>query len=130
MWPFEGREGELAAIVSAFRGSDVNAVTVTAPAGMGKTRLAREAAGALSEARTAWIGATRAGAAFPFGALAPSLPEDEPATGPLNTILAAARQAGGWGGRGGVVVVVDDAHLLDEGRPRSSRTWPPTASAS
>ncbi|WP_345074440.1 AAA family ATPase [Phytohabitans flavus] len=115
MWPFEGREGELAAIVSAFRGSDVNAVTVTAPAGMGKTRLAREAAGALSEARTAWIGATRAGAAFPFGALAPSLPEDEPATGPLNTILAAARQAGGWGGRGGVVVVVDDAHLLDEG---------------
>ncbi|WP_173164976.1 AAA family ATPase [Phytohabitans suffuscus] len=115
MWPFEGRDEEVARIVSAFRGHDLDAAMVTAPAGVGKTRLARQVAHRLDGVRTVWIGATRAAGTIPFGALAPLLPDGEPVGGPLNTVLAAARQAGDWGGRHAVVIVVDDAHLLDEG---------------
>jgi hypothetical protein len=43
VWPFEGRQQELALLRSAFAAGDVDTVLVTAAAGVGKTRLAREA---------------------------------------------------------------------------------------
>ena len=75
MWPFEGRQQELALLRSAFAAGDVDTVLVSASAGVGKTRLAREAIAGLGAQHTAWAAATRAAAAIPFAAVAPLLPD-------------------------------------------------------
>ena len=75
MWPFEGRQQELALLRSAFAPGDVDTVLVSASAGVGKTRLAREAIAGLGAHHTAWAAATRATAAIPFAAIAPLLPD-------------------------------------------------------
>lgn len=94
-WPFEGRRHELAAIRTAFADQGVQALLIRSPAGFGKTRLAREAARAL-DARSEWVCGTSAARAIPLAALA-TLPDTD------------------WtAGRAKSVLVVDDAHLLDE----------------
>jgi DNA-binding CsgD family transcriptional regulator len=114
-WPIEGRERELAAVQAAFGGSAVNAVLVLASAGVGKTRLAREALDQLG-CRTEWIAASQAASAIPFGALAHLLPEEvRPSTGPASLIKAVCSRVANWGGRARVAIGVDDAHLLDDG---------------
>ena len=75
MWPFEGRQQKLALLRSAFAAGDVDTVLVSASAGVGKTRLAREAIAGLGAHHTAWAAATRAAAAVPFAAVAPLLPD-------------------------------------------------------
>jgi len=75
VWPFEGRQQELALLRSAFAAGDVDTVLVSASAGVGKTRLAREAIAGLGAQHTAWAAATRAAAAIPFAAVAPLLPD-------------------------------------------------------
>jgi len=112
-WPFEGRETELREIRSAFTGVDVDAIVFTAPAGVGKTRLARQALSVLGADRCVWVGATRAAAGIPFAAVAPLLP-DETAREPLAMIRAAIQHLHRWGGRHAVALAVDDAHLLDD----------------
>jgi hypothetical protein len=114
VWPFVGRDGELSLIGSAFAGSDLDAVILTGPAGAGKTRLAAQALSDLAGARSAWVSATQAAAGIPFAAVAPLLPEDAAAGGPLGLMHAAAAQVRGWGGRRQVAIGVDDAHLLDD----------------
>jgi len=113
VWPFEGREAEQEKIRSAYAESDVDIILITGPAGMGKTRLAREAASSL-DARTCWVTATRAGAAVPFGAVAPLVPDGAALGGSVEVMRAAARRLRAWGARDQVVAVVDDAHLLDD----------------
>jgi DNA-binding CsgD family transcriptional regulator len=114
VWPFEGRETELALIRSMFDESRTGAVILTAPAGTGKTRLARQALLGLTGARREWIAATRAAAAIPFGAVSSLLPEAAGRGAQVEFMRAAARHIHGWGGRHRVAVVVDDAHLLDD----------------
>lgn len=111
-WPFIGRDEELVTITEVFIGSTANAVVIRAGAGYGKTALARRALSRL-DCRTEWVWATRAAAAVPFGALPHLLP---PAWrgGPLDLIRALASQMDEWGGRHGVALGVDDAHLLDD----------------
>lgn len=114
MWPFAGREPELAQLQATFAGSEVDAVLVTAPAGVGKTRLAREAVATLGAAHTAWVTATRSAAAIPFGAVAPLLPDSVASGSSLELVRATGRRLAGWGGRPCVAIVVDDANLLDD----------------
>ncbi|MFI7702079.1 AAA family ATPase [Nonomuraea sp. NPDC049480] len=114
MWPFLGRQAEISAIHSAFIGDDVDVVWVSGPAGIGKTRLAREVAAGLACAHTYWIGATRAAAAIPFGAVAALVPDGAASGASVELIQATVRAVGRWGGRHQVVAVVDDAHLLDD----------------
>jgi DNA-binding CsgD family transcriptional regulator len=114
VWPFEGRQSELALLRSAFAASAVDAVLVTAPAGLGKTRLAREAISTLGAARAVWVAATRSAAAIPFGAVAPLLPDSVACGSSVEVVRATGRQVAGWGGRPRVAIVVDDAHLLDD----------------
>jgi len=88
-------------------------VILTAPAGLGKTRLARHCLSILDGTHTAWLGATRAAADIPFGAVAAMLPELIPDGGPVELIRETARRVRAWGGRHRAVIAVDDAHLLD-----------------
>ncbi|GIH18536.1 LuxR family transcriptional regulator [Rugosimonospora africana] len=113
-WPLEGRGSELVSVREAFSGSAVNAVLVRAAAGMGKTRLTREALHGL-DCRTEWVAATRAATSIPFGALAHLLPDDvQPSAMPVGFVRAVCSRVAGWGGRTKVAIGVDDAHLLDD----------------
>lgn len=115
-WPLIGRREELDAIAACVGGRRGDSVVVVGAAGVGKTRLAAAAA---AEARVAGMTVlppmlgTRAAASIPFGAVADLLPGDnELAAGPQ--LLRAASRALRERGRGRrVILIVDDAHLLD-----------------
>ncbi len=108
-WPLFGRDEELRTAVAAIRPGAAG-IVVAGPAGVGKTRLAREAlAVATSRGRSAvWAHASTAARATPLGAFAGLLdiPPGE-ATETIGRALAQlARQQP-------LVLAVDDAHLLD-----------------
>ncbi|MEV6110645.1 AAA family ATPase, partial [Streptomyces sp. NPDC051940] len=109
-WPLTGRDEELRFIASALRTGDAGAgVVLAGPAGVGKTRLAREAC-ALAEARggtVRWVYGTASARALPLGAFG-GLPE--PAGASPSALLRRAAEALD----GAQVVAVDDAHLLDD----------------
>ncbi|MGV0745464.1 AAA family ATPase [Mycolicibacterium sp. XJ870] len=79
------------------------------PAGVGKTSLARTAANWVGPEfrRVAWVTGTESAAGIPFAAVAHLI--DVPSTGKTAEVLRAARESLG----SGLLVVVDDAHLLD-----------------
>ncbi|HEX2297209.1 MAG TPA: AAA family ATPase, partial [Pseudonocardiaceae bacterium] len=112
-WTFVGRDSELRFI--AERLDEVRSVVVAGSAGVGKTRLVREA---LTAARqqgraTRWVAGTSAAAAIPLGAFAHLLPALDAVSDPFALLqCAAAALAEGAGER--LVVGIDDAHLLDE----------------
>ncbi|WP_432492651.1 AAA family ATPase [Kineococcus gypseus] len=117
-WPLAGRDDELRAVAAAVRPGAAG-VVVAGPAGVGKTRLAREALAlpARRGARVLWAHGSAAARPLPLGAFAGLLdvPDDVPDTGPeagaADTVGRAlerlARQRP-------LVLVVDDAHLLDQ----------------
>ncbi|MEW2483710.1 AAA family ATPase [Mycobacterium sp. NPDC049093] len=79
------------------------------PAGVGKSSVARTAAEHLTAdfRRVLWITGTESAAAVPFAAVAHLI--DIPSTGKTAEVMRAAREALG----SELLVVVDDAHLLD-----------------
>ena len=89
---------------------------ISAPAGVGKSRLAREAF-AVAEAdgaRTMWAQATASSATIPLGALAPVIPAELRSGEPLELVLGATEAMRARAGDGTVVLGVDDAQLLDD----------------
>ena len=109
-WPLTGRDEELRRVAAAIRPGAAG-IVVAGPAGVGKTRLAREAL-AVSGGRgvtVVWAHGSTAARPFPLGAFAGLL--DVPVGDPAGTIGRAlvelARQRP-------LVLAVDDAHLLDE----------------
>lgn len=99
-WPLEGRVDELRFVRSALRTH--RGVVLAGAAGVGKTRLAREAARA-TRLPARWVSATAAARSVPLGAFAPVVGRS---TTP-DAAMRALQQAGR-------LLVVDDAHLLDE----------------
>jgi hypothetical protein len=114
-WPLTGRAEELSLISGLTRRRDGSAGVVLAGlAGVGKTRLAREALAAAQQRGTVtrWAVATASARALPLGAFAATLGVVGPDPARLVRQAGAALLAGA--GRAGVIVGVDDAHLLDE----------------
>jgi DNA-binding CsgD family transcriptional regulator len=114
-WPLVGRAEELAVIEETLdAGGRHRAMTIAGAPGVGKTRLAHEAA-ALAAARgitVRWLTGAATTAAIPMGAFAEwveGTPGDSPAAlHRVVTRLARSIPSPQW-------IVVDDAHLLDDG---------------
>jgi DNA-binding CsgD family transcriptional regulator len=112
-WPLTGRADELRLIGEALTGSEHKGMVVAGAAGVGKTRLSRAAADAA--ARSGWsvrrVAGTATGRAVTFGAFARW-------AGGADTSVALTRNvfAGLMEGAQGapLLVLVDDAHLLDD----------------
>ncbi len=115
-WPLVGRRAELALVDEALGAPGTSGVVLAGAAGVGKTRLAREALTA-AEAQgwvVRWAVATEAAASIPFGALAPLLPAvDEAGEDRLELYRRAAADLVQGAGGGPLALGVDDAHLLD-----------------
>jgi len=114
-WPLVGRDGELDYVTGLLADGEAGGVVVTGPPGVGKTRLATEAARLAEENGCAveWVRATRSAASIPLGAFAGVLSPGSPGGAEL---LAVVRQAliERAGGRR-LALCVDDAQLLDHG---------------
>jgi hypothetical protein len=114
-WPLTGRAEELSRIGGLTRRRDGPAGVVLAGApGVGKTRLVREALAAAEQrgALTRWAVATASARALPLGAFAATL--GVVGSDPARLVRQASAALLAGAGKGGVIVGVDDAHLLDE----------------
>jgi len=113
------REAEMDRILARLNGPRPAAFVLAGAAGVGKSRLAFEAARSATNLgfTTAEAVASRAAAAMPFGPFAPFLPETGHAPGDLLGLLRLAGDAilGRAGPDRRLLLVVDDAQLLDDG---------------
>src|ERR1700733_11870114 len=77
-WPLIGRDPELEVIAAARADPGCHGVVVVAEAGVGKSRVAREAQAAAERegAFVGWVQATRSAAAVPLAAVADLIPDD------------------------------------------------------
>lgn len=118
-WPLVGRGEEQALLRRLAADRHCHGAVLMAPAGSGKTRLAREFVRSLSGGGMATLVATasRAAAGVPFGAVASMLSAsggvDVPADEPSAFMPLALRHVLAQAGSGRVCVLVDDAHVLD-----------------
>lgn len=112
-WPFSGRTAQLDVVRSVLRGDSGRGVVVAGPAGAGKSRLAAEAVSGLEGITVVTVTATAAAAELPFGAFAHLLPGLPPGEDVPNPLRWAAEALCPPPGRGALLLVVDDAHLLD-----------------
>jgi DNA-binding CsgD family transcriptional regulator len=113
-WPLIGRESERRQIAGARLGM-APGVVVLAPAGVGKSRLAREALAQAERdgALTVWVQATRSAASVPLGAFAGVLPAEVRSDDLFELLRGSAAALRGLAGDRPLVVGVDDAQLLD-----------------
>lgn len=129
-WPFHGREAELDVVVSALSGSErPGGIVVAGAAGIGKSRLIREALArsAGDGTRTVLVRATRSARSAPLAVLTPLLSalmpglDVQPAgAGPENIIerwrrvVDSVSSVSSAAEAATLIVAVDDAHLLDD----------------
>lgn len=114
-WPLIGRDEELEQI-AALRANEASpAVAVIAPAGVGKSRLAREAVAAAADAGAMvwWVQGTRSAAEVPLAACAELLPPDARADDPLLQLQRTSKTLREQAAGRPVVIGVDDAQRLD-----------------
>jgi DNA-binding NarL/FixJ family response regulator len=115
-WPLVGRSEELALIADATRATDDRArgIVLSGSAGVGKTRVAREAVAGCAPraARRHWIVGTASARGVPLGAFVDIASDFGP--DPLRRVREVIDGLIGNARHGEVVVGVDDAHLLDD----------------
>src|SRR4051812_7264152 len=114
-WPLTGREAEVVHIDELLRGGGSAGVVLTGPAGVGKSRLAKECIDR-SGAPHLVVRGSRAASNIPLGVFAPYLPPDglgAPADyAGLRRACDALRNH--FDGDTRPVLYVDDAHALDD----------------
>lgn len=110
-----GRDAELAQISAARADPACPAVVLIAAAGVGKSRLAREACVAAEEAGTAtlWAQATASTATIPLGAFAGLIPDDVRSDDRLDLVRRSSVALRTAADGAAVLLAVDDAQLLD-----------------
>src|SRR4051812_6929251 len=113
-WPLAGRGEEMRLIEAALSDADASGVVISGSAGVGKSRIAREAlvGAAARGCDVRWVVGTSCGRGIPLGALVswPGLVGDDSlqlVSGVLDSLAEASAA-------GPVVVGVDDPHLLDD----------------
>jgi DNA-binding CsgD family transcriptional regulator len=113
-WPLVGRDRDLADISAARAAARAGGLLLGGPAGVGKTRLAREAAAVAERGgeTVRWVRATRSASPIPLGAFAPLLPPEELGEGGAQ--LRRAADALRAGSDEQFLLVVDDVQFLDE----------------
>jgi DNA-binding CsgD family transcriptional regulator len=111
-----GRDAELESVAAALASGSGGGLVLVGEAGVGKTRLAREAVRRWADAGGdhEWVVGTRAAASIPFGAVSHLLPPVPQSGGTGALVAAVAARFEARTGTGRPVVGVDDAHLLDE----------------
>ncbi len=114
-WPLARRNEELDAFTAALDEDGTNVVVLYGPAGVGKSRLADAFLDAAEERGrlTARVTGSAAAALMPLGALAPILPHDVDTAAARDLFERTRSQLQSLGGDGRLVLLVDDAHLLD-----------------
>jgi DNA-binding NarL/FixJ family response regulator len=122
-WPLTGREFELAHIAAARSDPTCGGVVVSGPAGVGKSRLAREALAAAEGegAVCLWVQATESTAAIPFGAFANLIPDGAAVEDRLQLMRSITSSVRHRAGVRPICLGVDDAHLLDA--PSAGLLW-------
>ena len=113
-WALTGRTEELRRIVDALTGQRPYAgVVVAGDAGVGKSRLAREALARLSRRYVVhWVVATASARPLPLGVFADRI--DDVVAEPMLLVRDVIESLTANAGGGSVIVGVDDAHLLDD----------------
>ena len=114
-WPLIGRDRELGAIASARADPGCHGVVVVADAGVGKSRLAREAQAAAERdgAFVDWVQATRSAASVPLAAVAELVPDEVRSDDTVALLRRCGEQLRARAGGRPIVLGVDDAQLLD-----------------
>jgi DNA-binding CsgD family transcriptional regulator len=115
-WPLTGRAEEMRLIAAAISDADTAGIVVWGAAGVGKSRVAREA---LSDAGSRgaeirWTVATTAARTLPLGAFASFVGDGSAPTSTLQLVHGVIDELTAAPSGTPVVVAVDDVHLLDE----------------
>jgi DNA-binding CsgD family transcriptional regulator len=120
VWAFVGRAEELDGLLERLGDGSSHGVVLAGPAGVGKTRLAAEFLSRAAGPRTATahITASRSTTRVPFGAVASLLPAGDYPEGTVESRAGMLRSAAAALVRDAqdrrLVLLVDDAHLLDD----------------
>jgi DNA-binding CsgD family transcriptional regulator len=113
-WPLIGRTGEMGAITAAIAAPAVSGMLVYGPAGVGKSRIVREALSVAASHgyETRWTVGTSSARAVPLGAFTAWAPAGVTDTFQLLRGVIESLTAGPAAAR--VILAVDDVHLLDD----------------
>ena len=115
-----GRETEVQSVLADLRSAELSGALLVAEAGMGKTALANVVVSRLEHEMPVFrIHASSALTGIPFGALAPLLPvlsadDTDSPLAVMRALLGKLRPAAESGAGTTPLMVVDDAHALDE----------------
>jgi DNA-binding CsgD family transcriptional regulator len=120
-WPFVGRAAEQSLIQRLLHDASSQGVVVASAPGVGRSRLINECVVTAENTGSLVLRfhASRAAAAVPFGVFGSLLPDElsvnESPNGVQTALLARlVSLAAGEAGRGRLVILIDDAHLLDD----------------
>jgi DNA-binding CsgD family transcriptional regulator len=113
-WPLIGRSEEIGTIEAAISASDVSGILICGAAGVGKSRIAREALSVAASrgCETRWTAGISSARPIPLGAFTAWTPSGVTDTVQLLQGVIESLTAASSGAK--VVVGVDDVHLLDD----------------